>query len=186
MICFEGPAIGELCSNEIVAGPTPVAPTAPAGLQVAELLRSGGRTPDGSIMLRPKHLISLTWRNTEIPGIFLTVEREDLKTTRNPDPNSPVGHIRQSFWSELARLQAADAPTSATVDAPDESSAAANPLVVAGDRYRVCAVVPSLGDTGRVCTQPLTPDPPAHVQPAPSPPAITRPPTTPCVVRGAC
>lgn len=185
MICFEGPAIGERCSKEIVAGPAPVAPTAPADLRVAEVLRSGGRTAEG-ILLQPKHEISLTWRNTDIPGIFLTVEREDLRITRNADPNSPVGHVRRPFWNELARLKAIDNPTSALVDAPDASAPTPSTTLEAGNIYRVCAVVPSLGDAGKVCTQPLTPEPPAHVRPAP-PIAVPLPTTPSCHLRaGGC
>lgn len=184
-VCFIGPAIGEQCSKEVVAGPAPVSPTAPTGLRVAEALLSGGRSADGSILLRPKHRISLTWRNTDIPGVFLTVEREDVKVTRNADPNSPVGLVRRSFWNELTRLEAKDRPASAMVDAPVESGTPADPTMQAGDRYRVCAVVPSLGDAGKVCTQPLTPEPPAQVQPS-APPVVVKPPASPCVVRGGC
>jgi hypothetical protein len=182
MLCYEGPAIGERCSAEVVAGPQPVTPTAPAGLRAAEVLISGGRTPDGSIILRPQHRVSFDWRNTDIPGVFITVERQDVKIARNPDPNSPVGHIRQSIWSELARLNAKENPTSATVDAPDTS----NPALEPGESYRVCALVPVLGDTGKVCTQPITPDPPAHVQPS-SPPVVSKPTVPPCLLRaGGC
>lgn len=148
-ICFEGSDIREVCSAEISAGPTPVAPTAPAEVRVERGFRPGGRSPEG-IVLRPRHFVSITWRNSAIPGIFLTVERNDERTIRNPDPNSPVPFIRQSLWNEIERLNAGTDPTSVTVD---DVSTSVDPSLRVGKTYRVCAVVPALGDAGKICSQ---------------------------------
>ena len=151
-ICFEGPDIGELCSNEVTAGPKPIAPTAPVNVRVERSFRPGGTTPSG-IALRPRHFVSITWSNTAIPGVFLTVERYDKRTIRNPDPNSSIEFIRQSFWNEVNRLTAGTDPTSATVDDPEYAGSTVDPSLRAGNSYRVCAVVPTLSDAGKVCSQ---------------------------------
>lgn len=150
-VCFEGSDIGELCSPEIVAGPTPIAPTAPADVRVERVFVPGGRTPEG-IVLRPRHFISVTWRNTEIPGVRLALERSDERTIPNPDPGSSVPFIRESFWNELHWLDASVDPTSAQLS---DAGISVDPSLRAGSAYRVCAVVPALGEAGRVCSQPV-------------------------------
>jgi hypothetical protein len=112
--------------------------------------RPGGRSPDGAFVLPPTYFVSITWRNTATPGVFLTVERNDEIIRRNPDPNSPVQWFRQSFWNEVERLPTGTDPTSATVYEPDQFN------LSAGNTYRVCAVVPALGDAGKVCSEPVS------------------------------
>src|SRR5262249_22563008 len=143
---FPGPA-GEKCSVEVRAGPTPIAPTAPADVRVARVDLPGGTTADGAILLRPKHRVSVSWRNTAIPGVFITVERQDVRGAPNADRDSPIEFVLGSFWNELTRLEAAASPTSALVDAEPTADPGLNSALTlqAGQTYRVCAVVPKLG-----------------------------------------
>lgn len=129
-----------------------IAPTAPVNVQVKRRFQPGGSTPDG-IVLRPRHFVSITWSNTSVPGVFLTVERYDRRTIRNPDPNSSIPFLRQSFWNEVERLAVGTDPTSATVVDPENPISTVDPSLRAGNTYRVCAVVPALGDAGKVCSQ---------------------------------
>lgn len=147
-------AVDRQCSEESIAGPPPITPTAPNNVQVSREFLPGGRTPDG-IVLRPRHVVRVTWGSAPtIPGVFLTVERNDTRITRNPDPNSPVPFIQQSFWSEVERLTVnirnRPFPFSAIVN---DLSVSVDPSLRVGKTYRVCSVVPILGEAGKVCSQ---------------------------------
>jgi hypothetical protein len=153
-LCFANPD-EEQCSDPLKAMPKPVAPTAPADVRVARVDLPGGTTAGGSALLRPSPSIQVTWRNTTIPGQFLTVEREDVRIARNSDPNSAIEFVRQSFWNEVERLSAKSDPVSALVDAPGGPNLATNPTIrEEGKTFRVCAVAPALGAPGKVCSQP--------------------------------
>jgi hypothetical protein len=147
-LCIKN-AVDEQCSTEVTASPTPTKPTAPTSVKLERIDLPGGRGPNG-ILLRPKHRVSVTWFNTDVPGTFYTVERQDSRATRNPDRNSPVQYLSSTFWQELERVNG------------EESSALVDPqmrgelTLTIGTAYRVCAVVPALGNEGKVCSAPVS------------------------------
>jgi len=173
-LCIEN-AVDYQCSEEVNASPTPVPPTAPSDVHVARLDLAGG-TSDNGILLQPRHIVSITWFNTSITGKFTTVERQDVQATPNADPNSPSQFVGGSFWNELTRLSVAPTPAPLPTSAEVDAAQGADPSTLTlqqGTTYRVCAVVPSLGDAGRACSSPASLDPslptPAQV-PAPTGP----------------
>jgi hypothetical protein len=104
------------------------------------------------VRLRPKSVIDLTWRNTDVPGQFITVEGLD---THIPGDIIADGAIRtgpQQRWIESRRVSAKDDPTSLSMDRPRSLISSDTGLTT----YRVCAVVPKLGDGGKVCSQPVS------------------------------
>jgi hypothetical protein len=149
-LCIKN-AVDEQCSEEVSASPTPTKPTAPVDVKLERIDLPGGRGPNG-IVLRPKQRVGVTWFNTDVPGTFFTVERQDTRASRNPDPNSPVEYLSGTFWYELERLSGAGLPTSALVD----PQARGELTLTIGKTYRVCAVVPALGNEGKVCSQPVS------------------------------
>jgi hypothetical protein len=126
------------CSDPVTAITRPVAPTAPANVEV---FRPVGGAP----------YIVASWVNTEIPGRFITVERRDTSLRPSCPPNRPVATCPVGFWNELQRISADDDPTSVRITETEELL-----VVEAGTEYRVCAVVPALGEAGKVCSAPVT------------------------------
>ena len=153
-VCFLGfgEAEGQTrCSTEITAMGKPLAPTAPINVRVSSFV-SGSSGRNGSVMLRPKVKVSATWQNTDVPGQFITLEALDNLA---PGPSSPGGAIQPAprrRWLEASRVSARDDPTSLTVDRPVSLITVNSGL----STYRVCAVVPALGDSGKVCSQPVS------------------------------
>lgn len=150
-VCYEGPDIGTRCSREVLGKPEPVVPSVPADVTVARAFRPVGTTP-GGIVRRPRNVITVRWRNTDIPGEYLVVERQDKRVGGSLDPTSPRVTI-QNFWKELGRV-ATDAPPSASFEV--EPGHVGSPYGRAGNTYRVCAVVPPLGEAGKVCSAPVS------------------------------
>jgi len=130
-------ATATTCSDPVTAMTKPVAPTAPANVTAFRALAGAP--------------VTFHWRNTEVPGQFLTVERNDTPLVPRCPPNTPVATCRvdrEPFWNELQRISAKDDPTSVTIPETDEFA------VEEGSEYRVCAVVPPLGEAGKVCSAP--------------------------------
>lgn len=155
-LCIKN-AVDEQCSEEVSAAPTPVAPTAPTNVQLTPQWFPGGKIGNGGIVLPPRHKVSVTWFNTDIVGTFVTVERQDTRMARNSDPSSPIGSVPELFWNELSRLSGPANPTAAmpSSELVDAGPGVTAPLQV-GKTYRVCAVVPKLGEAGKVCSAPAT------------------------------
>ena len=153
-VCFIGfgDADGQTkCSNEITAMGNPTAPSAPINVAVA-VLPMHSRSSRNGLMLRPKPKVSVTWRNTDVPGQFITIEALD---TLAPGDSAPGGAFRtgpQRRWIEAARVNAKDDPTTLNIERPVSLITTNTGLTT----YRVCAVVPQLGDAGKVCSQPAS------------------------------
>jgi hypothetical protein len=152
-VCFIGfsDADGETkCSNEITAMPQPIAPTALADVSISK--SSGARgvrnaSANSRIVgsVRIATLISARWRNTDLPGQFITIEREN----RVQLDRLRVGPA----WDEIARISAKSAPTEASADiTPNGPELGTQHL----NNYRVCAVVPALKSAGKVCSPAVT------------------------------
>ena len=154
-VCFIGfgDADGQTkCSDEITASGKPLAPTAPIDVRVAALPLAGRSSRGGGLMLRPRPKVSVTWRNTDVPGQFITIEALD---TLAPGDNIRGGAMQtgpQRRWIEATRLSARDDPTTSTIDRPVSLITTNAGL----STYRVCAVVPKLGDAGKVCSPPVS------------------------------
>jgi hypothetical protein len=142
-------AAGESCSSMLKASGTPTPPSAPIGVTVTRMRTGGGGTLAGSAhdaaqitdpitVLRWSHAPSESY----IPGRFVTIER--LDRIRAGDQR---GEIRES-WRELSRRPGTADPTSDNV--PLRRDVGVQP----GTSYRVCAVVPELGPSGKVCSVP--------------------------------
>ncbi|MGH2586485.1 MAG: hypothetical protein ACRDJE_16345, partial [Dehalococcoidia bacterium] len=147
-LCLTNTEGGEACSDLETAMGTPIAPTAVADVRVAVLHSPGGTINNGSIQTRPKRNLSVTWRNTEIPSQFLTLEAQDLNASSGG--GAATGPLRR--WIEVNRVSAKDNPTTLVIAIPQSLVVASTDLTT----YRVCAVVPKLGDAGTVCSQPVT------------------------------
>jgi len=143
VLCLKNDA-GEACSDPVTAMGTPVAPTAPADVRPSVLHTGGGAIGDGTIQGRPARKLSVTWRNTEVPGQFLTLEAQDVNASRGDGP--ATGPLKR--WIEVNRLTAKEDPTSLLMEMPQSIVVANSELTT----YRVCAVVPKLGDAGKVCS----------------------------------
>lgn len=152
-VCFVGfsEADGETkCSNEITAMGQPVAPTALADVNVSKSSQAPGvrnAAANSRIVgsVRISTVISARWRNTDLPGQFITLERED----RVQLDRLRVG----TAWDEIARISAKSAPTEASADiTPKEPELGTQHL----NNYRVCAVVPALKAAGKVCSPSVT------------------------------
>ena len=151
-LCFSNPDEKDKCSDPVTEMGAPVPPTAPADVRVAAVKPPGGTALGGAVRLRPKSVINLTWRNTDVPGQFVTVEGLD---THIPGDIIAGGAIRtgsQQRWIESRRVSAKDDPTSISMDLPRSLISSDAGLTI----YRVCAVVPKLGDGGKVCSQPVS------------------------------
>lgn len=161
-VCFigTGNATGQKnCSNSLTAMGTPVVPTAPANVTFSKRQIATGniRTPFGAASGALRSVIFVNWRapdlrKNEIPGQFITVEREDRVMTRGKGLRT---QLFANAWVEINRMIAKSDPTSATVDLTSPArppSATDTP----GNNYRLCAVVPALGAAGKVCSPPTT------------------------------
>ncbi len=76
-LCFSNPDEQNKCSEPVVAKGQPVAPTAPADVSVYRNLASSESSRSGALFLRPRHTMTISWRNTDLPGQFITVEALD-------------------------------------------------------------------------------------------------------------
>jgi len=152
-VCFIGfsEADGETkCSSEIRAMGQPIVPTAPADVNISK--SSGARgvrnaSANSRIVgsVRITTLISARWRNTDLPGQFMTLEREN----RVQLDRMRVGPA----WDEIARISAKSAPTEASADiTPNGPELGTQHL----NNYRLCAVVPALKSAGKVCSPAVT------------------------------
>ncbi len=133
----------KVCSQPLEARPPPVVPTPPADAQVSIKRRS-------RVWRKGPPVLDAAWRNTDIQGAFVTVERAERGT--GVQSGSAVGEIGVG-WKEVARVDTRDDPTSLRVEIPARGS----------DRqaasFRVCSVVPELGAAGRVCSSAVSPAP---------------------------
>ena len=136
--CFVGLDGQRPCSAEVTATGRLIAPSPPADVVVTQD-KNRGRA--GDLTARVRTLATARWRNTEIPGQFITLERED---------RIQLDRVRVGLaWVELARVSARTDPTDILADVtPQRGEVAAEP----GRNYRVCAHVPALGPSGTVCT----------------------------------
>ena len=123
------------CSPVFEARPPPVAPTAPVDARVSISRKWKG-------LRKGKPVLEAAWRNTEVPGAVVTVELAD-------GAEDAAG----ANWKEVARIDTVSDPTSLSADVQ---------AARAGDRktmiaYRVCSVVPELGEKGRACSEAVRP-----------------------------
>ena len=101
--------------------------------------------------------MTANWRNTGIPGQFITVEREDQVVQGGGGKAGLKRSLRGPAWIEMERTKAKDDPTTLVVDLTSEiQNPLQNPLTQPGNSYRLCAVVPRLGAAGKVCSAPTT------------------------------
>lgn len=161
-VCFigMGEASGQTkCSNSLTAMGTPVVPTAPANVTFSkrQIARGKSRSPLGAASVALSTVIFVNWRapdlrKNEIPGQFITVEREDRVVTGGKGVRS---QMFSNAWVEINRITAKGDPTAATVDltSPARSPSA---MDTPGNNYRLCALVPALGAAGKVCSPPTT------------------------------
>jgi hypothetical protein len=137
---------GTACSNTVTAMAKPVAPSALANVNFTQSRFSGapgrGVSRESALI---KNLITASWRNTDTPGQFITLERED---------RVPLDRIRVGpSWVEVKRLSAKNDPTEIWTDLkPAGTEIGAK----RGNTFRVCAVVPALGKAGTTCSSPFT------------------------------
>jgi hypothetical protein len=103
-------------------------------------------------MLRPKQLISVSWRNTDIPGQFIIVEALDTTVPGDAILNGAAISAPKKVWVEAMRVNAKSDPTSAELNVARSVISTEISL----NTYRVCAVVPSLDDRGKVCSEQVT------------------------------
>lgn len=149
-LCFSNPQEQNKCSEPVVAKPDPVAPTAPADVSVFRNIASES-AQGGRFYVRPRHTMTISWRNTDIPGQFIIVEALD----RFPGDAISRGMLYagpQERWTEVARVVAKNDPTSLTIDIPLSVISTTTQLTT----FRVCAVVPELGDGGKACSAAVT------------------------------
>jgi hypothetical protein len=152
-VCFIGfsEAEGETkCSNEITAMPQPIVPTALADVNISKSSQASGvrnAAANSRIVgsVRIATVISARWRNTDLPGQFITLERED----RVQLDRLRVG----TAWDEIARISAKSAPTEASADITPKGPELGTQHL---NNYRVCAVVPVLKAAGKVCSPSVT------------------------------
>ena len=148
-LCFSNPDEQNKCSEPVKAKGLPVPPTAPADVSVFRNPVSSGSGP-GGLLLAPRHTMTISWRNTDVPGQFITVEALDTF----PGDALSGGLLYagpQERWIEATRVSAKNDPTSRTIDIPLS--------VISTTRlttFRVCAVVPELGDAGKACSGKVT------------------------------
>ncbi len=154
-VCFIGfgDADGQTkCSNEITAMGKPLAPTAPIDLRVAALPLGGRAARGGAVMLRPKPKVSVTWQNTDVPGQFMMIEALDTLAPGDIIAGGAIQTAPRQRWIEATRVSTKDDPTALTIDRPVSLITTNAGLTT----YRVCAVVPKLGDAGKACSQPVS------------------------------
>jgi len=147
------------CSNQITAMPMAIPPSAPSDVVIKK-----DRLPSGSP--RTSKVAALTWRNVVVanwrkmvfpPDVtpqYITLERLDSGLVRRgTGPTAVVTAQRTPVWIELQRELAKPRPALTTADITQPP---VTTLVKPGNQYRVCAVVPALGDKGKVCSAPTT------------------------------
>jgi hypothetical protein len=140
-VCFvEEITLIKKCSKEILAKGKPIAPTAPADVTLSIAQRQVSQ-PGTSTLPQTRTIISARWRNTETPGEFITLERED---------RAQLDRLRVgASWTELQRISAKVSPTDiSAVVTPERVEVGAQQ----GNSYRVCAVVSELGAAGKMCS----------------------------------
>jgi hypothetical protein len=176
-VCFTSIYDETKCSKEITASGKPVAPTAPVGVTISQD-KSQGNAHDPTARIGA--IITARWRNTDIPGQFITLEREG----RVPLPLSTVdreGRVQTNqpssklAWIEIKRINSSYVPcpparcpehdeqgstTELTVDTTPEGLQL---RIEWGNSYRVCAIVPALGAAGKVCSAVVSPLPSVDV-----------------------
>jgi hypothetical protein len=131
----------KVCSQPLEARPPPVVPTPPADARVSITKRRGLRK-------RPP-VLDAAWRNTDIPGAFVTVEQAEKRADAQSGlVADEIGH----GWKEVARVDTRDDPTSLRVAIPSARGADHQ-----ANSFRVCSVVPELGVAGRVCSSAVSP-----------------------------
>lgn len=137
---------GTACSDVVTAMAKPVAPSPLANVTFTPSRFSGA--PGGGLSreaARIKTVIRATWRNTDTPGQFITLERED---------RLPLDRIRVGpSWVEVKQISAKNDPTEI---ATEIKLGGVEIGTRQGNSYRVCAVVPALGKAGKVCSTPFT------------------------------
>jgi hypothetical protein len=138
--------VATACSALTAIG-KPIIPSVPVNMTFNKIRVPSGR-PGVAMTLSP--VISVTWRDGEIPGLFITVEREDRVMT---GAKAAVSRMFTTAWIEIQRIKAKN-ETGTMVDIT--STGLANPTDTPGNNYRVCAVVPALGNAGKVCSAPTT------------------------------
>ena len=151
-LCFSNPDEKHKCSDPVTMMADPWPPTAPADVKVAAMQASGGRALGGAVRLRPRATINMSWRNTDVPGQFITVEALDTSIPGDSISGGAMRTAPRQRWIEATRVSARDNPTSLTIDRPRSLISADGGL----STYRVCAVVPTMGAAGKVCSQPVS------------------------------
>ena len=149
-LCLIGFDDQTTCSKDLIAMGKPVAPTAPADVNISKSSGARGvRNASGNSRIvgsvRITTLISARWRNTDLPGQFITLEREN----RVQLDRMRVGPA----WDEIARISAKSAPTEASADITSNGPELGTQHL---NNYRVCAVVPALKAAGKVCSPAVT------------------------------
>ena len=174
-VCFTSINDETKCSKEITASSKPIAPTAPANVTVSQD-EVQDRIRD--TIIRTRTLVTVRWRNTDIPGQFITLEREDrvqLGTLNTIDRDGRLERNQLRFgpqWIEIKRIHSAyvfeclpakcpshddqGSITELTVDTTPEGKEL---YTERGNSYRICAIVPALGAAGKICSSPVTPLP---------------------------
>ncbi len=139
-VCFvEKITLIKKCSREILAKGKPITPSAPADVTLSIAQRQVSQ-PGTSTLPQTRTIISARWRDTETPGEFITLERED----RVQLDRLRVG----TSWTELQRISSKNATDISAVVTTERVEVGTHQ----GNSYRVCAVVPSLGPSGKMCS----------------------------------
>ena len=149
-LCFTNPD-EKKWSEPVLAKPMPAAPTAPADVSVFRNLPSSQSSINDAIFVVPRKTMTISWRNTDVPGEFITVEGLDTF----PGEEARGGLLStgpQQRWIEHARVSARNDPTSLTIDIPLSVISSTTRLTT----FRVCTVVPELGDGGKACSVAVT------------------------------
>lgn len=152
-VCFISLSDETKCSRDINATAKPIAPTPLADVNISKeqgptsSVRKAQATGKLNAAVRNRTVILANWRkpdpNTDVPGQFITVERED---------KAQLDKIRVGpTWVEIKRIKAKGDPTNIAVDLTSDAPELGTQR---GNTYRVCAVVPALGDKGKVCSSP--------------------------------
>jgi hypothetical protein len=128
------------CSDTVSAAGKPIAPTAPV-LESAEVFRPQGPILRGQL---PPVRLNVKWRNTEIPGRYVVVERLEFRTRGRGFSGPPIIE-----WAELTKVDSKSNPVEAAADLVGGSRMVNYPQ---NREFRICSVVPALGATGKVCT----------------------------------
>ncbi len=156
-----GKAAGQIkCSNPITAMGMPVPPSAPSNVVIKKdrLPSANPKSGRPAAALTWRTVVSATWRAmifpTDITPQFITLERLDSGLVRRGTGRTAVITTQRApVWIELQRELAKPRPTLTTADVTPPP---VTNLVKPGNQYRLCSVVPALGDKGKVCSPPVT------------------------------